>query len=308
MTNELLPATAQVLPADQRGSRPARWVAATLGVVAIGVAAVVGVVTLVSGRNDPDAGEALFVLPDPAGDWQVGDGAITEPVPDADVPATEERFIADGRLYGVEDDDGFDRLRAAVRYPESPLAGAQWEPVTTPVGDSYRRTDESMTFADEDRALTAAGPQDDGDGGWRVISSPSDLVLAYDLLVNDTTGLVLLAVFAPPAAPETPMTSFAMTARDGSTFTVETAAGSPLFDVATYAERIEPVDINGSAGWIVEDAEAATSRLVTWSPETGRTVSVRSDSPRDVLVDAARQLRAVSAAEWASAFPTPVGD
>ncbi len=279
MTNEFLPSTAQVLPEEQRGLRPARRAAATLGVLAIGIVAVVGIVTWAAGRGDPDAADALFVLPVPTGDWQLSDAALIEPVPDPDVPATDERFIADGNLYGIEDGDGFGRVRALVRYPESPLPGARWEPATTPV-----------------------------DGGWRVVSSPSDLVHVYDLLVNDTNGLVLLAVFEPTVAPGTPMTSFAMTSPDGSTFVVETAVGSPLFDVATHAERIESVDVSGVAGWIVEGSEGGATSVVTWAPETGRTVSVRSTDAQDTVVDVARQLEVVSADEWTSSFPAPAGD
>ena len=277
--------------------KPARRGAAAAGVLAVVIIAAVAIVTWVAARDD-SADEALFVLPVPVDDWRLSDGAVTEPVPGPDAPATDQRFIADGRLYGVADGDGFDGLRSVVHFPESPLPGARWEPaVTTTSGEAYRRDDDSMTFAEPEF-----------DGGWRIASSPSDLVHAYSMLTNDTSGLVLLAVFTPPDAPETPMTSFVLTSADGSTFTVETAAGSPLFDVATYAERIEPVDINGTAGWIVTDErEDATGIVVTWSPETGRTISVRSSAPRSAVVDAARSLQTVSADEWTSSFPEPAG-
>jgi hypothetical protein len=86
--------------------------------------------------------------------------------------------------------------------------------------------------------------------------------------------------------------------------TVETAAGSPLFDAATFAERVEPVDISGTAGWVVtDDGENVTETIVTWAPEPGRTISVRSSAPPDDVLDAARRLQLVSADEWTSTFP-----
>ncbi len=52
----------------------------------------------------------------------------------------------------------------------------------------------------------------------------------------------------------TPATSFEMTSPDGTTFSVHTSASdSLLFDVATFAERVEPVDIGGASGWVVTD-------------------------------------------------------
>jgi hypothetical protein len=264
--------------------------------LAIVLMALAALATWMAARADSDAGEALFVLP--VGDWRLSDGSVNGPVPDPDAPATDERFIARGSLYGVADGEGYVGLRSVVHYPASPLAGARWEPaVTVTSREAYRRVDDSMTFAEQE-----------GDGAWRVASSPSDLVHAYGMLSNDTAGLVLVAVFAPRDAVETPTTSFVMAAPDGATFTVETTAGSPLFDAATYAERLEPVDINGTDGWVADVGEDATSTVVTWSPATGRTVSVRSNAPRGDVVDAARQLQEVSADEWASSFAGTAGD
>lgn len=290
MTYELFPSTAQVMPEGQRGLRPARRTAAVIGVVAVALVAAAAIATWVAAGDDST--EALFVLP--VGDWRLSDGVVTEPVPDPDVPATDERFISGGSLYGTADGDGFHRLRSVARYPESPLPGARWEPVETNVGDSYRRVDDSVTFA---RHLP--------DDGWLVASSPSDLVSVYAMLENDIGyDMVLVAVFAPPESTRIPATSFVMTAPDGSTFTVETATGSPLFDAATFAARVERIDIDGRSGWVVVDEnEDVTSTVVTWSPDTGRTISVRSDAPREQVVEAARQLRPVTADEWAAAFP-----
>ncbi len=87
-------------------------------------------------------------------------------------------------------------------------------------------------------------------------------------------------------------------------FAVETAARSPLFDVATFAEHVESVDVNGTAGWVVTDeGEGGTETIVTWAPESGRTISVRSSAPRDDVLDAARRLEPVSADDWTSTFP-----
>jgi hypothetical protein len=294
VTYELVPSTAQVMPEGQRGLRPARRTSAVMGVLAVAVIAAAGIGTLVVARDDSAADEALFVLPVPVGDWRLSDGAITEPVPEPDAPATDERFITDGSLYGVADGDGFDGLRSVAFYLRSPLPGARWKPVSTTVGDSYRRLDDSMTFAHEEH-----------DGRWRVVSSPSDLVHAYAMLANDISyELVLVAVFDPPDT-QIPDTSFVMTSPEGLTFTVETTTGSPLFDAATFAERVDPVDINGATGWIIlgQEGKDATGTVVTWSPETGRTINVRSSAPRNEVVDAARRLQTVSADEWTASFP-----
>ena len=96
-----------------------------------------------------------------------------------------------GSLYGVSDGSGFDDLRSAVRYPESPLPGAEWEAARTPRGDAYRRLDDSMTFALEDFYTD----------GWLVASSPSFSVHAYDMLSNDTIDLVAVAAFFRPKRP-----------------------------------------------------------------------------------------------------------
>jgi hypothetical protein len=301
MTNELLPSTAQVLPEGQRGPRPVRRFAASAGVIGLVVVGVIVIVALVGDRNRADE-SARFVLPEGVADWQVSEGTIAEAVSDANVAATDQRFIAEGSLYGVQDGDGFSGLRSAVRYPESPLPGARWEPADTVRGDAYRRVGDSMTFAVESPSLVGVAPAEFGDG-WLVASAPSDLVHAYGMLSNDTIGLVLLAAFTPTPAPGTPTTSFVMTSPVGSTFTVETAPGSPLFDVSTFADRIEPVDIDGIAGWIVEDRRSDRALItVTWSPEPGHTVSVRSTASADEVVDAARQLRPVAADEWRAAM------
>ncbi len=298
MTNELLPSTAQVLPEDQRGVKPPRRAAVVLVASAVVVIVAAVAVTWATTRDDSASDEALFVLPVPVGDWRLSDGAVTEPVPDPDAVGTDERFIERGSLYGVADGDGFDGLRSIVHYRESPLRGAEWEPAETPWGAAYRRVDDSMTFALEE--YTYEGQWEGFGGGWTVASSPSDLLHAYDMLANDTFDLVHVAFFAPLEKPRIPTTSFAMTSPEESTFTVETATGSPLFDAATFAERVEPVDINGTAGWVVTDEDAPLT-IVTWSPEPGRTISVRSSSPRDAVVDAARRLQPVSADEWTSA-------
>lgn len=283
---------------------PPRRTAAVLVALAVVVIVMVAVVvTLVATRDDSLSDEPWFVLPVPVGDWRLSDGVVTEPVPDSDAAGTDERFIERGSLYGDADGNGFDGLRSVVHYPKSPLPGARWEPARTPRGDSYRRVDDSMTFAHEE--FTYDGDETLGlGGGWTVASSPSDSVHAYDMLANDTSRVVLVAFFAPLETPQIPMTSFVMTSPEGSTFSVETAAGSPLFDAATFADRVEPVDINGTAGWVVTDqAEDATATVVTWSPETGRSISVHSSAPRDAVVDAARLLQPASAEEWTSLFP-----
>lgn len=282
--------------------KPPQRMAAVLVVSAVAAIVVAVVVMWVVTRDDSVSDEALFVLPVPVGDWRLSDGSVTEPVPDLDAAGTDERFIERGTLYGVADRDGFDGLRSIVHYRESPLPGARWEPADTPWGDAYRRVDDSMTFALEE--YTYEGQWEGVGGGWTVASSPSDLLHAYDMLGNDTLDLVRVAFFAPLETSRIPTTSFEMTSPEGSMFTVETAAGSPLFDIATFAERVESVDINGAAGWAVTDErEDATGTVVTWSPGTGRTISVRSNAPQDAVVDAARRLEPVSADEWTSLFP-----
>jgi hypothetical protein len=308
VTNELLPSTAQVLPEDQRGVKPPRRPAAVVAALAGAAIVLAVVVTWVTTRDDSVSDEALFVLPVPVGDWRLSDGAVTEPVPDLDAAGTDERFIERGTLYGVADRNGFDGLRSIIHYRESPLPGAEWEPAVVPTGgDSYRRVDDSMTFAQED--FDHEGAWSDFGGGWTVASSPSNSVHAYDMLANDTFDLARVAYFAPLETPQIPMTSFVMTSPEGSTFTVETAPGSPLFDAATFAERVEPVDINGTAGWVVTDeGEDATATIVTWAPDAGRTISVHSTAPRHAVVNAARRLQPVSADEWTALFPELGGD
>jgi hypothetical protein len=288
MPTGLLPSTAQVLPPKERGPKQNRALV-VLGVIAIAVSAVAAIVTVAT-RDDGPSSDPLFVLPDPVGEWALADGTVTEPA--LDPPGTAERFVVRGSLYGRGDGRGYDGLRSTVQYTGSPLPGATWESDVTNVGDAYRRVDDSITFAVEE-----------WEGEWRVVSSPSDLVHAHGMLANDTTGLTLLDEFAPPAARDVPTTSFVMTAPDGSTFTVDTSAASPLFDVATFAERIEPIDIDGTAGWIViDERDEGTVTAVTWSLD-GRTVTVRSSAARDAVVDAARMLQPVSPDRWTTAFP-----
>jgi hypothetical protein len=291
-----MPSIAQVLPEGQRGIGPARrWVIIGLGVfVAIMVVVIAAVVV---GRDDDTSGDPLYVLPSPAGQWQLSGAVVTAPDPSA--PATDERFITVGSLYGLADGSGFDRLRSAVRYSGSPLPGAEWESAMTPRGDAYRRLDDSMTFALDEYSRD----------GWLVASSPSSSLHAYDMLSNDTLDLVLVAAFLPPEAPDVPSTSFEMTSPDGPTFTVTTTpSASPLFDVATYAERVEPVDVDGTSGWvIVDEQETGAVVTVTWSPETGRTVSVRGTASIEATVAGARSLQPVAADDWTEMFPQARG-
>ena len=301
MTYELVPSTAQVMPEGHRGPRPVGRAALVAGGLAIVTLAVVGIVAWVV-RDESGTDEAMFVLPVPVGDWSVSNGAVIEPLADSDAAATDERFIAGGTLFGVADRDGFDGLRSIVRYRESPLSGADWEPAETPWGGAYRRVDDSMTFALEE--YTYEREWEGFGGGWTVASSRSDLLHAYDMLGGDTFDLVQIAYFTPLETPRVPTTSFRMTSPNGSMFTVETAAGSPLFDAATFAERVESIDVNGTAAWVVTDeGEDVTATIVTWAPEAGRTISVRSSAPRDDVLDAARRLEPVSADEWTTAFP-----
>jgi hypothetical protein len=287
-----MPSIAQVLPEGQRGIKPARRpVIIGLGVFVVIMVAVVAAVVV--SRDDDTTGDALYVLPSPVDQWQLGSGAIT--APDPSPPATDERFMTIGSLYGVSDGSGFDDLRSAVRYPQSPLPGAEWEVAGTPRGDAYRRLDDSMTFALEEFS---------GDV-WLVASSPSSSLHAYDMLSNDTFDLVAVAAFLPPETPDTPSTSFEMTSPEGPTFTVTTTpSASPLFDVATYAERVEPVDVDGTSGWvIVDEREPGPEVTVTWSPVTDRTVSVRGIASVDAAVAAAQSLRPVAADDWTAVFP-----
>jgi hypothetical protein len=287
-----MPSIAQVLPEGQRGIKPARRpVIIGLGVFVVIMVAVVAAVVV--SRDDDTTGDALYVLPSPVGQWQLSGGAIT--APDPSPPATDQRFITVGNLYGVPDGSGFDGLRSAVRYSESPLPGAEWEPARTPRGDAYRRLDDSMTLALQDFYTEK----------WVVASSPFDLLHAYDMLSSDTFDLVAVAAFLPPETPDVPSTSFDMISPDGSTFAVTTTPStSPLFDVATYAERVEPIDVNGTNGWVVVDEqEAGTEVAVTWSPATGRTVSVRSTASVDDAIAAARSLQPAAADDWTDVFP-----
>lgn len=264
-----------------------------MGIVAIAVIAVVIAVTVLA-RDSGGSDDPLLVLPVTADDWQLTDGAVAHPIDD--VPGTAERFIKDGRLFAVADGEGYVDLRSQAFYRESPFAGARWDEIeSSEIGSGYQRADDSITIA-----------QQEWNDGWQVVSSPDDLVHVYGLLGNDIRdNMVVIAAFLPSERRLGPATSFEMTSPDGSTFAVETSAlNSPLFDVATYAERVDPVDINGVSGWVVTDELGdATATSVTWSPEDGRTVTVRSTVPPDVVVDVARLLQTVPAEEWTAAFP-----
>jgi hypothetical protein len=297
VTNELLPSTAMVPPQEQRGKRPART-SMVLGVLAIVLVAAAALTVTVLNR-DSGSGDPLFVLPVPGDDWQLTDGLITEPGSDA--PGTSEQFIIRGRLFGIAAGDGFVDLRADAVYADSPLSGAQWEDIDTPWGDAYRRVDDSITIALPNY----------WNDSWQVASSPDDLIHAYDLLGNDIDDdFVIVSAFQPLDNAEAATTSFEMISPDGATFSVHTSpSAAPLFDAATFAERIEPVDVNGAAGWVVTDEqESGTETAVTWSPKNDRTVTVRSAASPAAVIDVARLLQPVSQDEWAAAFPVAPSD
>ena len=296
VTNELLPSTAMVPPQEQRGKRPART-SMVLGVVAIVLVAAAALTVTVLNR-DSGSGDSLFVLPVPGTDWQLTDATITEP--NSDAPGTSEQFIIRGRLFGVADGDGFVDLRADAFYADSPLSGAQWDDIDTPWGDAYQRNDDSITIALPDY----------WDDSWQVASSPDDLIHAYDLLGNDIADLVIVSAFVPLEDADAATTSFEMISPDGTTFSVHASpSAAPLFGAATFAERIEPVDVNGAAGWVVTDElESGTETAVTWSPKNNRIVTVRSTASSDAVIDVARLLQPVSQDEWAAAFPADQSD
>lgn len=283
-----------VVPPEQRGFRPGR-ATAVFGGIAIVVIAVAAIVVTV--LRDEQSGETLYVLPVPAVDWQLTNGALTDPADDA--PATAEHFITSGRLYGVADDDGYVDLRSTALYADSPLSGAEW--TSGFEASDLRRVDDSITLARE-------AP----DGTWRVASSPDDLLHVNDVIVGGTPlNVTAIAAFTPTSQPAGVTTSFDMTAPDGATFTVETSvSASPLFDAATFAERIEPVDVNGTSGWVLTDErDDGTATVVTWSPESERVVTVSSiDEPEAAVVGAARSLQPVNADEWTAAFPDAPAD
>ena len=290
MTNELLPSTAMVTPVGQRGSRKPGRASVVLGVAAILVLAAAATTAVVLARNSGGSGDPLFVLPAPSENWQLTDGEIANPADD--VPGTAERFIIDGRLYGVADGNGYIDLRSQTFYSDSPLSGADWAEGFE-LSD-LRRIDDSIMLAAENL-----------DGTWSVRSSPDDLLHVYDPEGSGSLDTTLVAAFTPGDEPARQTTSFEMTSAEGSTFTVETAiSASPLFDVATFADRIEPVDINGVPGWVVtEQLDDGAETAVTWSPETDRVVTVRSAADSDAVVDVARLLQSVSADEWTAVFP-----
>lgn len=283
-----LPSTAFVVPQEQRGTQIRRGpvIAGALAMVAIAAAAV-----FVLTRGTDASADPLFVLP-AGNDWELTDGVVTD---DVDVPATAERFISRGRLFGTPDGDGFRDLRSEVNYDESPLPGAEWDEIDTPWGDAYRRVDDSITIA----------RQFWGEDTWQVASSPDDLIHVYDILGGDVFDLAIVAVFIAPEEADSPSTAFTMASPDGSMFTVRTAASSsPLFDVATYAERLEQIDIDGTDAWIVTDElDDGTETTVTWSANANHTVTVRSTTDRDAVVAVARSLQPVAEDEWTAAFP-----
>ena len=198
-----LPSTAFVVPQEQRGTQIRRG-PVIAGVLALVVMAAAAVFVLMRGTDA--SADPLFVLP-AGNDWELGDGVVTD---DVDVPATAERFISRGRLFGTPDGDGFRDPRSEVDYAESPLPGAEWDEIDTPWGDAYRRADASITIA---RQIWE-------DDTWRVASSPDDLIHVYDILGGDVFDLAIVAVFTAPENADAPSTSFTMASPDGSTFTV----------------------------------------------------------------------------------------
>lgn len=278
-----------VTPQGQRSKRPGR-IAAIAGVIAIALVAAAALLATVF-RSD-ESGEPLYVLPVPADGWQLTNGSVIDP--NGDAPATAEQFVASGRLFGATRGDGYVDLRSLSFYDDDPRPGAEWE--TAGEQSDYRRVDDSITLATEN-----------GDGTWRVASSPDDLLHAYDP-EGIPDSIAIIAAFTSIDEPAGPTSSFEMASANDSTFTVVTAiSASPLFEVATYADRIDPIDIGDSTAWVVtdelDDPTDAVETTVTWSPETDRTVSVRSTAPRDEAIDAARSLQPVTADDWAKAFP-----
>jgi len=278
-----------VTPQGQRSKKPGR-IAAIAGVIAIALVATAALLATVFGSDE--SGEPLYVLPVPAEGWQLTNGSVADPGGDA--PGTAEQFVAAGRLYGAARGDGYVDLRSLVFYEDDPRPGAEWE--TAWEQSDYRRIDESITLAREN-----------GDGTWRVASSPDDLLHVYDPQ-GSSDSIAVIAAFTSIDEPAGQTSSFEMTSANGSTFTVQTAiSAAPLFEVATYAARIDPIDIDGVTGWVVTDEfdepADAVETTVTWSPETDRTVSVRSTAPRDEVIDAARLLRPVTADDWGATFP-----
>ena len=288
VTNELLPSTATVTPVGQRAKKPGR-IAAIIGVIAITVTVGAALAATVLSDDSQDSGEPLYVLPTPDGSWQLTNASTLDPSEGS--PATSEQFITVGRLYGDASGDGYVDLRSEVFYPDSPLPGAEWESAWE-VSD-YRRLDDSITLA-----------RDHVDE-WRVTSSPDDLLRAYDPAWSGGNEATIIAAFTPTDEPAGATTSFDMTSPDGTAFAVETAiSASPLFEVATFAERVEPIDIDGVSRWVVTDELGdETETTITWSQATDRTVAVRSAASRDAVIEAARSLQPVTADEWVAAFP-----
>jgi hypothetical protein len=281
-----LPSTAFVVPVEQRGTKIRRGpvIAGVFALAVIAAAAVVAATADGEGSED-----ALFVLPADTSDWGLADGVIAD---DTDLPATSERFITRGRLFGTPDGDGFRDLRSEVNYDESPLAGARWDEIDTPWGNAYRRDDDSITIA-----------RQQWEGTWQVASSPDDLIHVYDIIGNDIADLAIVAAFLPPDVADPRSTSFTMSSPDGATYSIATSpSSSPLFDVATFADRVEPIDIDGTDGWIVtEELDDGTETTVTWSASDDHTVTVRGTTSPATVIDAARSLQPVSEDDWTAA-------
>jgi len=280
-----VPVVAELSP--RAGRAGARWLAAAAAAVLV-IGAAVAIATSGSSRPaDQPAGPPapLYVLPD--------DGAaVANPsVGDVTVPAGA------GLVVGTPEGAGFaDPVLISVTDEPPIVDPERWRDLDLATGPAL--VDDTGPIV-----VQIAQRRDDR---WLLASAGTEqrAAAALERTTLDDDGALALAG-SPALAAITSYRQPSLEVRstyfetDGG-IVVETITAPDPLSIATMGEHVEPITVDGHAGWLIRDErhpDGAWTGLV-WAPRPGTVVAVSGTTDEATLLDAAHDLEAVDEATW----------
>lgn len=284
-------------------------VAGVLGVAAVTRPTPTPAVPLTDPVRTADPTGALFVLPDPVENYRLANGYLSTTLQDPN--ASAETSAPNGVVVGVVDGTGYTDLRAISISETSPIGNTGSKRVETSTGPAFISS-EPITVVAQQR-----GTQ------WVGVATLADEQLALGMLdvttVDETdgitvdvqtAGLVVIEDYQQRTGSDTYTTYFAATTAEGAVITVETATSpTPLFAVASIADRIEATEIDGTGAWIAsrDDGGGEWNALV-WRATPNRIVVVSGQTELAEIRRLAESLQIVEQAAWRRALPDATVD
>ena len=284
-------------------------VAGVLGVFAVTRPTPSPAVPLTDPVRTTDPNGALFVLPEPIENYQLANGYLSTTLHDPNDPV--ETFAPNGVVVGVVDGTGYTDLRSISISETSPIGNTGSKRVETSTGPAFIST-EPITVVAQQRGTQWVGVATLADEQLALGTLDVTTVDETDGITVDVqaAGLVVIEDYQQRTGSDTYTTYFAATTAEGAVITVETATSpTPLFAVASVADRIEATEIDGTGAWIAsrDDGGGEWNALV-WRATPNRIVVVSGQTELAEIRSLAESLQIVEQAAWRRALPNATVD